>query len=691
MKSKSLLIAGLCACFVFLGVLTVDAAKIDYKTTYNMLRAKEEAERENFSEAIRFYLKEIEEHPDNGYAYLYLSAIEYGSEDYSDIFSHLDKAQRYIPKKDKEMVSLVHTLRGETRLSLGDTVAGLNDLAFALTINPDSEIAIEKMGDVAYRQKRYEDSDIYFNRLLAVNPGSYEGYMGKGRNDFARQQYDSANANFDRAIKIQPDGSRAYAFRAESLLAQKKYVEAMDDVIKSLDNEWDNKAIHILTTFPDDKSSLVEAKLKGIAAKQPYRTIWPYLTALYFHDKNNWGKAIEYYKAAYDLDLHPVFPYALAETYAGAGDYAKALEYIDQALEFDEEDHEYIYLKAQILGCKGDVEEAIELWGKYIEKKPDSHEGYYGRAFLEDNESLTDAALADYEMAVTLCPTFAYGWHGKADMLMRKNETEKAIEAYRKVVELDTVPNNESCAMYALLALGEKEKAIEFMENVIAQDTIDGGNYYDGACFYSRLGDLDKSYDNLKTAFEKGFSRFYLVMTDDDLLQLRETPAFKDLYEQYSTRRRLTEEETPGADATSATGLSEGQTVEIPFTPDNGCMSVKCTINDLPLTFIFDTGASIVSMSQLEANFMLKNGYLKRDDIIGSGNFVDANGDVSVGTVINLRNVEFGGLTLNNVRASVVSNQKAPLLLGQSVLGRLGSIKIDNQSKKLIITDSNKK
>ena len=112
---------------------------------------------------------------------------------------------------------------------------------------------------------------------------------------------------------------------------------------------------------------------------------------------------------------------------------------------------------------------------------------------------------------------------------------------------------------------------------------------------------------------------------------------------------------------------------------------MKCAINDLPLSFIFDTGASTVSLSMVEANFMLKNGYLKKEDFVGAQRFVDANGDISEGTVVNLRNVDFGGLHLNNVRASIVRNQKAPLLLGQTVLGRLGSIEIDNPGKKLII------
>jgi hypothetical protein len=37
-----------------------------------------------------------------------------------------------------------------------------------------------------------------------------------------------------------------------------------------------------------------------------------------------------------------------------------------------------------------------------------------------------------------------------------------------------------------------------------------------------------------------------------------------------------------------------------------------------------------------------------------------------------------------------VRNQKAPLLLGQSVLGRLGKIEIDNTSKTIKVTQLKK-
>jgi hypothetical protein len=93
-----------------------------------------------------------------------------------------------------------------------------------------------------------------------------------------------------------------------------------------------------------------------------------------------------------------------------------------------------------------------------------------------------------------------------------------------------------------------------------------------------------------------------------------------------------------------------------------------------------------ISISRVEATFMLKNEYLLPSDIVGKARYIDANGDISVGTVINIRKITFGGLELENVRASVVESDSAPLLLGQSVLNRLGKIEIDYERSVLKIT-----
>ena len=59
--------------------------------------------------------------------------------------------------------------------------------------------------------------------------------------------------------------------------------------------------------------------------------------------------------------------------------------------------------------------------------------------------------------------------------------------------------------------------------------------------------------------------------------------------------------------------------------------------------------------------------------------------------VLNIKKITFEGLELENVRASVVESNNAPLLLGQSVLNRLGKIEIDYDRSVLKITTKERK
>jgi clan AA aspartic protease (TIGR02281 family) len=117
----------------------------------------------------------------------------------------------------------------------------------------------------------------------------------------------------------------------------------------------------------------------------------------------------------------------------------------------------------------------------------------------------------------------------------------------------------------------------------------------------------------------------------------------------------------------------------------NGVYIMPCIVNGLKLNFIFDTGASEVSISLTEAIFMLKNGYLSETDLIGTERYQIANGNVEEGTKIILKIIEIGKLKLFNVKASIIHNLSAPLLLGQSALSKLGKIEFDYDKAILTI------
>lgn len=122
---------------------------------------------------------------------------------------------------------------------------------------------------------------------------------------------------------------------------------------------------------------------------------------------------------------------------------------------------------------------------------------------------------------------------------------------------------------------------------------------------------------------------------------------------------------------------------------ERGVYTVPCKVNGLPLRFIFDTGASDVSISLTEAVFMQKNGYLNKADIGEEVWYSIANGDVAKGTIINIKEIEFAGLKLYNVKASVVHEMSAPLLLGQSAIEKLGKIQINGSELTILNKNEN--
>lgn len=127
--------------------------------------------------------------------------------------------------------------------------------------------------------------------------------------------------------------------------------------------------------------------------------------------------------------------------------------------------------------------------------------------------------------------------------------------------------------------------------------------------------------------------------------------------------------------------------VRIHMEKEAGVYKVPCQVNGLKMKFIFDTGAANVCISLTYAEMMLENGYLNDSDFKGTSQATLADGSVIDNVVVNLRKVEIGGQTIEDVTAIVVPTQNAPLLLGQTVIQRLGKVSIDGEY--LVIHNAN--
>ena len=380
------------------------------------------------------------------------------------------------------------------------------------------------------------------------------------------------------------------------------------------------------------------------------------------------------------LKIRKIYPNVesyVSWAYAEMGDFKRALDYVNMAIEADSTDLSLRHSRANIYSELDSIDAMMDDLAFCIEQQPWDADSYFLRAAKCLFLSRYKEAIEDYNTGLAIVSSNDWERYMRGRCYEAIGDTTKAHSDYRRALSQSSRPE---VRLFALASLAQKEEAMHLADSLLKADTID--YRYNVACAYALMGEKKLALRYIDEEMRDGYVHFRHLRLDPDLQSLHgdELEQLIQKYEAIRDERVARFHEEQGEDA------GEEKIVEVPFTAANGVTKVDCTINGLPLNFVFDTGASDVTISQTEANFMYKNGYLSQKDVIGKQRYQTADGNISVGTTFMINHINFGGLELTGVRASVVANQKAPLLLGQTVLQRLGKIEIDNEKKVLKIT-----
>ena len=82
---------------------------------------------------------------------------------------------------------------------------------------------------------------------------------------------------------------------------------------------------------------------------------------------------------------------------------------------------------------------------------------------------------------------------------------------------------------------------------------------------------------------------------------------------------------------------------------------------------------------------LIRTGTIQSNDFIGTQVYSFADGSTAKSDVFILHEIKIGNYLIKNVTASISNSINAPMLLGQSVLQRLGKFSVDNNNHTLII------
>jgi len=697
-----------------------DAQYEHFLNNYNYLRAVECIDQNDDDQAYEYLRKAIADDPGNGYAHLLISDIAMRVGQPGVALNAVNRAIELMPHHNH---SQFLSRRARINKALGNKEACRLDATNALALESTNASALCELIKYYNEEGQFDESDLYADLLAELQPHDPYAFMMRGVNHQCRYEYDLALEQYEYVCRLAPKYTPALVFCAEIHMIKGDLSKSIDLLIKATEAMFANREQvprlnDVRNNLAIRNLPLLEMKFRAKIAQGDHRGDWLGMLALAYSAAHQYVKAARCYYEMYQIG-HDTFNLGFeAFCWNKAGNLAKADQLLTMALAEDPDNMRYMVplLMMKVGQCLD--QEAIELGKRCLEREPDNAEVCYALASVLCRSKRYDEALVYIEMANTLYENRS----SKALMLrgMVNHRLGRDAEAMEDLELFKSNLDKMDCSWYLApfmaqlgredllnVPLNQSEPELTPMKNfddnfTSLVDTFGADSeldddlryiYYLRATLRLRQGDRKSALADLRSVFEYGETHVAEIRRSMMLQPLWGDPEFEQLLGEYE--QKLRDEWLAFGDDPRTFGCEEpdgvvaapaGETIAVPFERQGALCKVPCQINSLPLHFVFDTGASDVTISTVEATFMLKNGYLRNQDLSGREYYMTASGEIAEGTKVRLRQVDFGGLRLSNVRASVVQSQTAPLLLGQSVLQQLGRIEIDNDNRRICLT-----
>ena len=144
------------ATVAFLFIATPSFAQKAFES-YNIERGMEAMSGGDYAEAAEYFLAELDENPDNGYAYTLLAVINYESGELGQALSAANAAIKNLPRRDKDNRALAHLYRAYVHEALEEYPDALSDYAAAIRLTPEESSCYYPEYSVAWDCHEHSD------------------------------------------------------------------------------------------------------------------------------------------------------------------------------------------------------------------------------------------------------------------------------------------------------------------------------------------------------------------------------------------------------------------------------------------------------------------------------------------------------------------------------------------------------
>lgn len=504
---------------------------------------------DNISRAVMNTYDEMLRENYRDYEVLYRRANDYyHHEEYLKALDDLDRAVKYCPATDTEMLFPIHALRSASYWQLKRYNQALDDINKAIDIDPSNSAALQMRADLYVELDNLPAARADYDKLRRMNPRSTEALFGLARIAAKEQNIGMANEYCEMAVNMSPAQSGVFVNRADVKQLMGDYNGAVDDLLLAMATDAsDPLALPKLVEIANSNYAAVMTGLSNAIKTAPRTPLYYWLRGSIAVAHYHYVSAIKDFSHIIDNNL---YTYAglytlLAECHYALGDYRTALDNVELAItKYDEEDDvaHYYTVRSRILLAMNDSERALQSAERALDFSPESGEALMAKALAQVASKKYDEAQATVGEVIMNDPYNPMPYFYRAWILNDfLNQPAAAKNYYERVIDLELDHSERVGSMlgFARLFAGQTPRATAWMDECLSQPDYDGRTHYLGACFYAWAGRNDRALECMEKALQAGYANYNDWMNLSDarinVEPIRSLPRFKELLDSYAT------------------------------------------------------------------------------------------------------------------------------------------------------------
>jgi tetratricopeptide (TPR) repeat protein len=313
----------------FIPILTIAQVKYAPQSKKLYDKALKEYKAGKTDEALNLFEQCVTIEPRYAEAYLNISLIQYSKKQMGDALKNARNA--YNNNKNE---SAIYDQLGKCyyQAVMYDSAAFCLDKG--IEMGQTSEMTFIYAGKSSYQMDDSEKAIEYFNKAITINGSNPVSFNSRGKVYFNTAEYDKAEADFKKAIELNPQSAGLYANLANTLIANNKNEDALTQIEKGMTTASDEEKIQLMILWGN-----------------------------YYHNREDYEKAIETFEEAYALDnTNALILNNQAAVYLDQDKFEQAVQKLDEALDLQPELMEAYFNRGIANEMLRKVEDACSDW-----------------------------------------------------------------------------------------------------------------------------------------------------------------------------------------------------------------------------------------------------------------------------------------------------------------------------------------